>query len=69
MEDAYLVLGNGAVFPGKRIGAAGDGLSVSVKKTGNRPCSYSLARRYLGSGIRHPILSPELTGEALYWSS
>ncbi len=34
MERAYLVLGNGAVFEGGRIGAAGDGLGELVFTTG-----------------------------------
>ncbi len=34
MERAYLVLGNGTVFEGERIGAAGDGLGELVFTTG-----------------------------------
>lgn len=34
MEQAYLVLANGAVFPGRRIGAAGTGLGELVFTTG-----------------------------------
>ncbi len=34
MERAYLVLGNGMVFEGQRIGAAGDGLGELVFTTG-----------------------------------
>ena len=34
MEKAYLVLNNGAVFEGRRIGAAGDGLGELVFTTG-----------------------------------
>ncbi len=34
MEKAYLVLNNGAVFEGERIGAAGDGLGELVFTTG-----------------------------------